>query len=298
MNRRKLLLANNPLLAGPSLKERSQQSPFVPYREISINLIAPDPEQPRKEFDEEKLVELATSISTYGVLNPILVAQNPEEGNYKLIAGERRYRASLMAGIDKIPAIVMPQDSSRSKEDTLAIQLVENLQREDLSSLNRAQAIAALRDTFQLSLRDIGAKIGMSKSAVQRSLELLSLPDDLLEALKQGMSESKILLLSQIEDKEIRAHYLKDLDLVSRDRLKADIGAIKQNSFTKKSGKLSVERVISTEDKQVEEDLQRALGMKVRLSRDSKTLEGGRLSIDFYTNIDLQELYKKLVGVE
>jgi hypothetical protein len=129
-------------------------------------------------------------------------------------------------------------------------------------------------------------------------LELLSLPDDLLEALKQGMSESKILLLSQIEDKEIRAHYLKDLDLVSRDRLKADIGAIKQNSFTKKSGKLSVERVISTEDKQVEEDLQRALGMKVRLSRDSKTLEGGRLSIDFYTNIDLQELYKKLVGVE
>jgi ParB family transcriptional regulator, chromosome partitioning protein len=155
MNRRKLLLANNPLLAGPSLKERSQQSPFVPYREISINLIAPDPEQPRKEFDEEKLVELATSISTYGVLNPILVAQNPEEGNYKLIAGERRYRASLMAGIDKIPAIVMPQDSSRSKEDTLAIQLVENLQREDLSSLNRAQAIAALRDTFQLSLRDI-----------------------------------------------------------------------------------------------------------------------------------------------
>ena len=286
MSKRKLVLAKNPLLSGPALDERTKLG--IPYREIDIGLIDPDPNQPRTSFDPEKLNELRQSIETYGVLSPVLVRPGKVSGRFLLIAGERRYRASQLAGLKVIPVLI---DSGRegSADRTLAMQLVENLQRADLSSLERAHAIGALRDSHQLSVRDIAERLGVSKSMVQRSLDILTLPDDLLNALRSGASESKILLLAKIDDPEIRATYLKDIETLTRGQLQKNLERQPKNSD-------DGERELSPDDKRVVEEIQRSVGLRVRLMRSSAHPEAGKLSIDFYSNSDLQELFRKLVA--
>jgi ParB family transcriptional regulator, chromosome partitioning protein len=287
VSKRRLILANNPLLSGPPLAEREKGG--IPYREIKVELIDADPKQPRLHFDEEKLQELAHSIQTYGVLSPILVRKGELPGRFIVVAGERRLRAARIIGLTSVPAIV-DQGDDKSGERTLAMQLVENLQRADLATLERAQAIGALRDNYSLSIRDIGERLGMSKSAVQRSLEILELPDDLLNALKEGAAESKVLLLAKIEDEEIRASYLKDLEVLTRSQLQKDL------EKTKERVKLNGQGSVAPEDLRISEEIQRALGLKVRLSRSEEGGERGRLTIEFYSEDDLQELFRKLVG--
>ena len=288
MSKRSFSFANNPLMAGPALEERSRGG--IPYREIPVSAIEADPHQPRRSFDEEKLQELAESIKLYGVLSPILVRAGALPGRYTIISGERRYRASQLAGLAAIPAIVSQGEGEDSR--TLAIQLVENLQRDDLSPLERAQAIGALRDAHNLSIREIGEKLSISKSAVQRSLEILSLPDDLLNALREGASESKVLLVAKIEDPSIRASYLKDIDVLTRAQIGRGVEAKRSSPSVE-----SVEsKAITAEDQRISEEIQRALGMKVRMVRSGLNFEGGRLTIDFYGEGDLQILFRKLVS--
>ncbi|NDC36499.1 MAG: ParB/RepB/Spo0J family partition protein [Proteobacteria bacterium] len=286
MSKKRLTLADNPLFSGPGIKDRERIG--IPYRELQIDLIDTDPNQPRKVFDEHGLNELASSISTYGVLTPILVRPGTAPGRFDLIAGERRLRASKLAGRPTIPAIV-DQGGAQSEERTLAIQLVENIQRTDLSPLERAYAIGALRDAFSLSVRDIADRLGVSKSMVHRSLELLELPDDLLNALKEGASESKVLLLAKIEDPEIRAGYLKDLEVLSRAKLEDKISQDGAKESTPKAE-------LSSEDTRIVDEMQRSLGMKVRMLKVAPEQERGRLVIEFYSNQDLQELFRKLVA--
>ncbi len=206
MVKNKLVLANNPLFGGPDFTNRERAG--SPYRELRIDTIDRDPNQPRVHFDEEKLKELSASIKTYGVLSPILVAPSSIAGRYKLVSGERRFRASQMAGLTSIPAVI-DKDADSNGDRTLAVQLVENIQRDDLTPLERAHAIGALKETFNLSIRDIADKLGVSKAMVQRSLEILELPDDLMNALREGAAESKVLLLAKIPDAEVRASYLR-----------------------------------------------------------------------------------------
>jgi ParB family chromosome partitioning protein len=275
-------------MAGPALEERSRGG--IPYREIPVSAIEADPNQPRRSFDEEKLQELAESIKMYGVLSPILVRAGALPGRYTIISGERRYRASQLAGLAAIPAIVSQGDGEDSR--TLAIQLVENLQRDDLSPLERAQAIGALRDGHNLSIRDIAEKLSISKSAVQRSLEILSLPDDLLNALREGASESKVLLVAKIEDPAVRATYLKDIDVLTR----AQIGQSVEAKRSVPNHEPIESKVMTAEDQRIAEEIQRALGMKVRMVRSNPNSESGRLTIDFYGEGDLQILFRKLVS--
>jgi len=275
-------------MAGPALEERSRGG--IPYREIPVSAIEADPHQPRRSFDEAKLQELADSIKLYGVLSPILVRAGALPGRYTIISGERRYRASQLAGLAAIPAIVSQGEGEDSR--TLAIQLVENLQRDDLSPLERAQAIGALRDGHSLSIRDIAEKLSISKSAVQRSLEILSLPDDLLNALREGASESKVLLVAKIDDPAVRATYLKDIDILTR----AQIGQSVEAKRPAPAQEGSESKVMTAEDQRIAEEIQRALGMKVRMARSGPNAEGGRLTIDFYGEGDLQILFRKLVS--
>jgi len=274
-------------MAGPALEERARGG--IPYREIPVSAIEADPNQPRRTFDEDKLQELAESIKLYGVLSPILVRAGALPGRYTIISGERRYRASQLAGLAAIPAMVSQGEGEDSR--TLAIQLVENLQRDDLSSLERAQAIGALRDAHNLSIRDIAEKLSISKSAVQRSLEILQLPDDLLNALREGASESKVLLVAKIDDPAVRASYLKDIDVLTRAQLGQSVEAKKGVSSEAADSK-----GMNAEDQRIAEEIQRALGMKVRLTRSSPQADGGRLTIDFYGEGDLQILFRKLVS--
>jgi ParB family chromosome partitioning protein len=288
MTKKKLVLANNPLLSGPALQDRDRMA--GPYRELKITTIERDPNQPRVSFDENKLQELAHSIKTYGVLTPILVRPSQKPGFYTLISGERRTRAAQLAGLSYIPAMV-EQSDDKSEARTLAMQLVENIQRDDLSSLERAHAIGALRDRYSLSVREIGEKLGISKSMVQRSLEILNLPADLLNALREGASESKVLMLAKIEDEEIRARYLKDLDVLTRNQLEKDLERTKSRVGEER------DRVqVSSEDQRIIDEIQRSIGLRVRLSRVSSESDAGRLVIDFYSTEDLQLVFRRLVS--
>jgi len=291
MSKRSFSFANNPLMQGPALDERSRGG--VPYREIPLSAIEADPNQPRHVFDQEKLQELADSIKLYGVLSPILVKAGKLPGRFTLISGERRFRASHLAGLSSIPAIVNAGEEADGR--TLAIQLVENLQRADLSPLERAHAIGALRDAHNLSIRDIAEKLSISKSAVQRSLEILQLPDDLLNALREGAAESKVLLLAKIDDESLRATYLKTLDVLTRSQLEESL----QKSKTQPKNDLdpvNEPKAESAEDMRIADEIQRSLGMKVRLARSVSNTENGKLSIEFYGEGDLQMLFRKLVA--
>jgi predicted DNA-binding protein YlxM (UPF0122 family) len=143
-----------------------------------------------------------------------------------------------------------------------------------------------------LSVREIAEKLSISKSAVQRSLDILQLPHDLLNALRDGVAESKVLLLSKIEDEEQRARYLKDIDTVTRSQLEESLGKREPRN----SADPVVPALAGAEDVRISEEIQQALGMKVKLARSGTNPNNGKLSIEFYGDGDLQVLFRKLVA--
>jgi ParB family chromosome partitioning protein len=150
-------------------------------RELAVELISPNPHQPRRHFDAESLESLADSLRARGVIQPILVRPKPG-GRYELIAGERRWRAAQLAGLQLIPALVRPRDDAESLE----LALIENMAREDLNPVEEARACAALVEELGLSREEVGLRVGRGRVAVSNLLRLLDLPDDALELLESG----------------------------------------------------------------------------------------------------------------
>jgi len=148
---------------------------------LRIADVEPKPDQPRKLFDNETLSQLADSISANGVLQPILVRRT-DEGRYQIIAGERRWRAAKMAGLDEIPAILMEADALRAAQ----VALIENIQREDLNPYDEAEGYRMLSREYGLTQEEISVRIGKSRSAIANSLRLLDLPDDIVDMLRRG----------------------------------------------------------------------------------------------------------------
>jgi ParB family chromosome partitioning protein len=151
-------------------------------RELPVELIAPNPHQPRRTFDEEALVALADSLKDRGVLQPVLV-RPLHGGTYELIAGERRWRAARLACLDTIPAMVRPHDDAASLE----LALIENMAREDLNPLEAARAVAALVEELGLTREEVGRRVGRSRVAISNLLRLLELPDEALELIGEGV---------------------------------------------------------------------------------------------------------------
>ena len=294
MVRKQVKFNVNPLLEGPSLHDRRVAG--SPYRELRMSDLDVDTDQPRKVFGDSSIKELAESIKEHGVLSPILV-RLCDGGSYKIVAGERRYRACKLLGLETIPAII--QKSEANDAQVLLTQLVENLQREDLNPVERAVAISQLRDAHQLSVRDIAARLGVSKSSVQRSLEIVELPKELREALESGASESKVLLIAQIKEEKARNHLLSQIESVSREDLEAlikgilDGGSIEVEVSHGGTDKKKIRRM-SKEDLRIAEDLQRCLGAKVEIVRKSGDKEKGKLVVEFYSSDDLSEIFRKL----
>jgi ParB family chromosome partitioning protein len=288
----------NPLLQGPSLQARKLTG--SPYRELNLDDIDIDPDQPRRLFDEDSLKQLADSIRQHGVMSPILVRLT-DGGTYRIISGERRFRASKLLGNLSIPAIIAGEEIDRS--EILGKQLVENLQREDLNPLERSIAIGQLRDVHSWSVREIASKVGLSKTGVQRSLEILTLPEDLQQALSHGASESKVLLLGAIEDKSVREKIVENLDSITRLELEALINEIQKggdsadgevsHGGTPKKAKGT--KTLSVEDQRIVDDIQRSIAAKVHIQRKKGT-EQGKLVIEFYTEDDLDKVFKRLTG--
>ena len=297
MARKKVSFSLNPLLSGPSLASRASSG--SPYRELPVGEVDVDPDQPRRVFDTEALAELAASIKEHGVLCPILVRVG-ESGTYRLVSGERRLRAAKLAGLSSIPAVI--DSNEESETSTLAKQLVENMQRQDLTAMERALAIGQLRDTFQLSFREIAKRLGVSKGVVQRSLDVLNLPDDLQAALIEGASESKILVIGQVKDRALRKELLQLINDLTREELEQRIregGAGGESSDEKvyRGGtKRGAGRRVSAEDTRLASDLQRLLGTRVQVLRRRGKPQQGRLLLEFYSNDDLKEIVKRLMG--
>ena len=168
-------------------------------KELKIEDIIRDEDQPRREFSEEALNALAASIKEHGVLQPIVVTK--EEGKYKIVAGERRWRASKIAGLTKIPAIIRTLDS----QNRLELSIIENAQREDLNAIELATAYAKLKTQFNLTAEDIAAKVGKSEQTVQNTLRLLNLPEDVKKIMvKEKLTEGVMRPLVSRDEKTIK----------------------------------------------------------------------------------------------
>jgi ParB family chromosome partitioning protein len=150
-------------------------------REVSVELVSPNPEQPRKRFDDDALQALAESVKERGVVQPVLVRPRPG-GTYELVAGERRWRAAQLAGLETLPALVQQRDDAQSLE----IALIENMAREDLNPIEAARAVAALVEELGLTREEVGRRVGRSRVAVSNLLRLLDLPDEALALVEDG----------------------------------------------------------------------------------------------------------------
>ena len=265
--------------AAPSF-ESDTRIETLPLREIE-----PDPGQPRKTFDDETLAELSASIAEHGLLQPIAVRPKPS-GGYLIVAGERRWRASRMAGLTEVPVIV----KDVTDEQAMELALVENLQREDLDPVEEAAGIRELMTRCDLTQEQAARKLGKSRSALANSLRLLSLPETVLERLKSGfitIGHAKVVLgLPTPELQEEAAQMIADNQLNVR----------QAEALCKKLAKPAKEPVAapltSALPVEVEESLKQALGSEVRVAyHDGK----GKLTVHFYSD-DQLKAFANLLG--
>lgn len=265
--------------------------------DISIAAIQPNPYQPRKEFDEAALVELAASIKQLGIVQPLTV-RDAKDGKYELISGERRLRAAKLIGLRTVPAFVREADS----ETVLEMALVENVQREDLNPLEVAFGYQILIEEVELTQEQVAEKVGKSRSAVANMLRLLKLPPPAQAALRDGqMSVGHARMLVSIEDADDQLALLEAIiekGLTVRDVEKRVRQLRKPTTTPSKTTK--TEREATSTDQRTrlqleafEKRLRDHLSTKVRISHRSKT-RGGTIQIEFYSDDDLERLMEMI----
>ncbi len=255
---------------------------------IDVDKIKPNPYQPRREFDDAKLSDLANSIRQYGILQPLTVSRNEvinENGvevEYELIAGERRLRASKLAGVREVPVVIRVGDDSMTK---LELAIIENLQREDLNAVERARAFMRLAEEFKFTHLQIGAKVGKSREYVSNTLRLLALPQEVLDALSAGkISEGHTRPILMLADKpEEQIVFFKEIMFRKMTVREAE----------RLSRKIAVDRVrkkeymVDPEIVAMEQKLQDTLGTRVHIEKGEV---GGQIKIDFFSNDDLDTI--------
>lgn len=256
-------------------------------REIDLDRIEPNPRQPRQTFERESLDELAASIREHGIVQPLVVATMGDD-RYRLIVGERRWRASRIAGLERVPAVVR----DLSDRQTLEVALVENVQRADLNPLEEASAYQRLMEDFGLTQQQVAAQVGKSRVAVANTLRLLALPDRLKQAvLEQRITEGHARAILGLSDE---ARQMWVLDRVERGGLTVRQTEEMVRTLLHAEGQ-SRARAASRDPnvESVETELRRALGTKVSLRQGNK---GGRIVIEYYSDEEFQSLYDRLIG--
>lgn len=258
---------------------------------LKISDIEPNREQPRKDFNEEALRELADSIATHGVLQPLLV-RPLAGGGYQLVAGERRWRASRMAGLSEVPVVIREMTDSEMTQ----IALIENLQREDLNSVEEALGYKSLMDAYNLTQDEVAKAVGKSRPAVANVMRLLNLPEEIQNMLKEGeISAGHARALLGIADKETMIKIAKSIasqDLTVRD---VERLAKKQSSDKKPKAEKQHQKRAPIYD-EVELSLNEHLSRRVKVMNDKEN--NGTLQIEFYSEDDLVQLAKLLGGEE
>ncbi len=255
---------------------------------LPLSEIEPNRAQPRKTFDEERLMTLKESIVQNGVITPITV-RRLSSGRYQIIAGERRWRAAKMAGLSEIPAMVLEADDRQ----TMVFALIENLQREDLDPIEEAKGYHSLMEDFGMTQEDIAAKVGKSRPAIANALRLLQLPDVTQEALKNGeisVGHARALIgESEAKQKTMLARIRKEaLSVRETEQMIREIKAPKNTSKRKKSNIALTARY--------EEDLERKLTAKMgRRVRIISGKQKGKIELEYYGNDDLEVLIDRLL---
>lgn len=280
---------------------RTYQDHFIPRRGesifwVEVDKVEPNPYQPRQEFSEEALRGLAGSIREHGVLQPILLSKREIdtptglEVRYQLIAGERRWRAAKLAGLSQVPAVIrrgVPDDRLK-----LELALIENLQREDLNGIERAKAFKQLVDEFHLVQREIAARIGKSREAVTNTLRLLSLPQEIQDAVaRSAINEGHaraILMVGDDTSKQL-AVYRGILD--DKLNVREAENRARQVGERQLRPKPRAYRVQDPEMREVQSRLQEVFGTKVRLERLG---ERGKIVMEFYSEEEMRGILDKL----
>lgn len=248
--------------------------------EVAVSDVFANPDQPRKVFDEDALNELAASIKKHGVIMPIIV--NRSGNRYMIIAGERRFRATKIAGLNTIPVIVKNYDERQIKE----IALIENLQREDLNPIEAATAMRSLMEDYSLSQEELADRIGKSRPAIANTLRLLNLQADVLEMVRNGELSAgharAIVAVPQSDQKKMANNVVKNgLSVRATEKL------VKEYFLPPEEKKKKAKAPLSAELKELIGDMQRVFGTKVNaIGNDNK----GRIYIDYYTRDDLDRL--------
>jgi ParB family chromosome partitioning protein len=254
-------------------------------RDIDIDRIIPNAEQPRKSFNDSGLDELAASIGTHGVLQP-LVVQSLQDGVFQIIAGERRWRAAQRAGLARVPALVR----ETHQHHALELALVENVQREDLNPIDQAQAYQRLLSEFNLTQDQAAERVGKSRASVANMLRLLKLPGEVLEWVRDGrlsVGHAKVLLSLSDND---------EILLAAREIIRGKYSVRQAEALVSKpvSGKRSDDRTATMPDPNVRaaiDALERALGTKVNIQGSAKR---GRIQIHYHSAKELDRLYSGL----
>ena len=252
--------------------------------ELRPSQIVPNRDQPRKDFDAEALKELSDSIKEHGLIQPLLV-RPLDDGSYQIVAGERRWRASRMAGLEKIPVVI----KELSDDETMQLALIENLQREDLNPVEEALGYKKLMDTLGLTQEQVAAKVGKSRPAVANALRLLTLDSDETEALKNGeISSGHARALLSLPKGELRH---QALELAKSGASVRDIeGIAKQQKPGISVKKPKVKNKIYVE---TEAALSSQTGRRVKISGNGKT---GVIQIEFFGDDDLFYIASRLAG--
>ncbi len=256
---------------------------------IEIDKIIPNPYQPRREFDQDRLQELSESIRQYGVLQPLVVSRQEthlEDGSvrveYELIAGERRLRASKLAGVSQVPVVVRTGDDSRAK---LELAIIENLQREDLNAVERAQSFQRLADEFKLNWAEVGRKMGKSREYVSNTVRILMLPQDILDALSKGkISEGHTRPLLMLIDRPSEQMTLFKEMMVRKMTVREAEQIARRIAYEKVRKK---DLFMTPEVVDMEEGLAETLGTRVQIEPRER---GGRIWIDYFSHEELLAL--------
>lgn len=250
--------------------------------EVRLSDIEPNRNQPRRDFDEEALSELADSISRHGLIQPIVV-RPLTNGTYSIVAGERRWRACRMAGLSSVPVIIRELDDKEYME----IALIENLQREDLNAVEEALGYRALIDSYHLTQEQVAESVGKSRSAVTNALRLLSLDEKALSALREGaISAGHARALLSVSDEALRAAMLKEA------KAGASVRELEKMAKGVAPKKAAAPRIKNTYYSEVEIALKNELGRKVNIKPTGKGK--GTITVEFYSDDELADFARRL----
>lgn len=250
---------------------------------LKITEVEPNRDQPRKTFKQESLEELAESIKTYGIIQPIVVSKR--DGYYGIVAGERRWRAAKLAGLEEIPAIIRQDDDEQTNRE---IALIENIQREDLNPYDKALGIRSLMDKYGMTQEEVSKKIGKSRSSISNTVRILNLAPDVIELVKEGkLTEGHCKALAAITDE--KRQYETAVRMIERGESVRQ--AEQKHLRTKKEKRLDPKYKYLYDD--IEDKFQGFFGTKVKLDQGKRK---GKIIIEYNNNEDLERMLNLIKG--